>query len=65
VFVIASELSYDNNYVIQGEPNENLKGDLYFIAKQMGLKYPIAGFGSREETLSLMERMRRVSTERM
>lgn len=42
-------LSYDSTYVVKGKPDENLKGDLYFIAKQMGLKYPILHIGSSAE----------------
>ena len=43
-------LCYDEKYVMMGEPAEALSGDLHFIAKQQGLKYPLHHLGwSRKE----------------
>jgi hypothetical protein len=43
-------LTYDKKYVVQAdEPDAILKGDRYFLAKQMGLKYPIMHIGSVAE----------------
>ena len=43
-------LCYDEKYVTKGEPAEVLSGDLRFIAKQQGLKYPLHHLGwSRKE----------------
>jgi len=43
-------LTYDPKYVVQAsEPDAVLKGDRYFMAKQMQLKYPILHIGSVAE----------------
>jgi hypothetical protein len=43
-------LCYDSQYVhLSDTPANILKGDYYFIAKQMGLLYPLLHIGSREE----------------
>lgn len=43
-------LSYDPNYVeLSSNPSINLKQDLHFIAKRMGLKYPLLPLASTQE----------------
>lgn len=43
-------LTYNHDYVIlSNEPDEGLTGDKRFLAKQMGLKFPILHVGSMEE----------------
>jgi hypothetical protein len=43
-------LTYDPEYVVQAdEPDTALNGDLYFMAKQMRIKYPILHIGSVAE----------------
>ena len=51
ISVSIGPLCYDENYVLHlsPEPAGNLKGDAYFIAKQMGLKYPLLHIGSPTE----------------
>ena len=42
-------LCYGDDFVELGEPHESLTGDLYFIAKRMGIKYPLMPVATRQE----------------
>lgn len=51
-------LSYDERYVIISDtPHPNLKGDKHFMAKQMGLLFPLLHVGSRAERRIIKEYM--------
>ena len=50
ILVGIGPLCYDSQYIhLSDTPANVLKGDYYFIAKQMGLLYPLLHIGSREE----------------
>jgi hypothetical protein len=44
-------LSYDSRFVTFGDPHPNLKGDLKFVARKMGLKLPPLEISSRDERI--------------
>ena len=48
-------LCYDEKYVvhISNEPDPSLKGDYYFIAKQMGLKYPLLHIAGSQKKIQI------------
>ena len=51
-------LSYDERYVTMSDtPNPNLKGDKHFMAKQMGLLFPLLHVGSHAERRIIKEYM--------
>jgi len=42
-------LSYDSDYVEEGEPDESLKGDLKFLAERLRLVLPLLPIATKEE----------------
>ena len=56
VSVGIGSLSYDERYVTMADtPNPNLKGDKHFMAKQMGLLFPLLHVGSHAERRIIKE----------
>ena len=51
-------LCYADEYVEVGEPAPELKGDIWFVAKQMGLRYPPMHIGTKEEIKIFTEFMK-------